>query len=306
MANPVPVIDFSPIFTTLIRFVPLLIIIGVVGILFDSIGRSKRRSRRKSARQSPLDLIVELIAAIVKGLLYLLRNVVSHSPISFKPHPMSSVACETPDPSPATSSISPTQMAHDPKQSEWTIDGLKQLEWKRLEILTTELFKAIGFNAKMTRVGADGGVDVMLYQMGQDTPVGIAQCKAWTTYSVGVKPVRELYGVMAAEHVKHGVFVTTSVFTEEASDFAKGKNLELVDGQRLLHFINQLEPMRRQELRRIAFAGDYSTPTCPNCNIKMVLRTASKGRDIGSHFWGCAKYPRCRQTFRISSSQSEA
>ena len=34
-------------------------------------------------------------------------------------------------------------------------------------------------------------------------------------------------------------------------------------------------------------------PVCPKCGIPMVLRTPSKG---GDQFWGCANYPRCRQT----------
>ncbi len=31
-------------------------------------------------------------------------------------------------------------------------------------------------------------------------------------------------------------------------------------------------------------------PHCPNCGSSMVLRTARKGQNPGSQFWGCPKY----------------
>ncbi len=37
-----------------------------------------------------------------------------------------------------------------------------------------------------------------------------------------------------------------------------------------------------------------STPRCPLCGGDMVLRTARKGKNVGSDFWGCATFPACR------------
>jgi restriction system protein len=37
-----------------------------------------------------------------------------------------------------------------------------------------------------------------------------------------------------------------------------------------------------------------TTPQCPKCSGIMVLRTANKGNNIGSAFWGCATFPACR------------
>ena len=36
-------------------------------------------------------------------------------------------------------------------------------------------------------------------------------------------------------------------------------------------------------------------PECPNCRVTMVQRTATKGSNKGSVFWGCPNYPNCRQ-----------
>ncbi|MFT4929895.1 MAG: hypothetical protein ACI8WB_006030 [Phenylobacterium sp.] len=34
--------------------------------------------------------------------------------------------------------------------------------------------------------------------------------------------------------------------------------------------------------------------TCPKCSSEMVKRTASKGKNVGDHFWGCSGFPKCR------------
>ena len=34
-------------------------------------------------------------------------------------------------------------------------------------------------------------------------------------------------------------------------------------------------------------------PACPECNAKMVKRTATRGARVGKKFWGCPNYPNC-------------
>ena len=179
--------------------------------------------------------------------------------------------------------------------SSWNLDLLCALEWKRFEQICAAYFEALGLRAKVAREGADGGIDIHLYKENTMKPVAIAQCKAWDAYKVGIKPVRELYGVMAREGVAKGVFLTTGRFTQEARSFPKGDELVLWDGEQLLKKIRDLPAEKQAELLRIATEGDFITPTCPSCGIKMVVRTA---RETGDTFWGCPNYPRCRQTFK--------
>jgi restriction system protein len=40
-------------------------------------------------------------------------------------------------------------------------------------------------------------------------------------------------------------------------------------------------------------------PNCPLCNRLMILRTARKGPEAGSQFWGCTGYPDCRGTLGL-------
>lgn len=189
----------------------------------------------------------------------------------------------------------------DSKKSHlsWSLDLLNELEWKRFEEVVSEYYTFLGYRSEVTRMGADGGVDVILYQQGVETPAIIVQCKSWSQ-KVGVKAIRELFGVMAADQIGYGVFATTSGYTQEAIDWADGKRLQLLSGEDLVSAFNQLSQDQRTSLLASATEGDYSTPTCPSCNKKMVKRTASKGKSAGSSFWGCSHYPRCKQTFKLA------
>jgi len=191
---------------------------------------------------------------------------------------------------------------YKPRQFEtnWSQELLSKLEWKRFEDVVAAYSRELGYEAKTTRIGADGGVDVQLFQNGQPNPTMIIQCKAWDAYKVGVKPVRELFGVMAADKVANGAFFTTGEYTAEAEAWARDKNLDLVNGREFLNRIGQLPTPAQGKLLELATQGDYTTPTCPSCGVKMVLRTASKGRCEGSSFYGCRNNPRCKQTFKVS------
>jgi len=193
--------------------------------------------------------------------------------------------------------ISPLNSSAGQKPTAWSIDLLKEIEWKRFEELSRAYFERRGLKAKTTKIGADGGVDIHLYQSESDTPSAFVQCKAWNKYKVGIKPVRELFGVMAADDIQDGFFMTTGVFTSEAKQFAKGK-LNLVTGETLLRFISNLPKEEQYALLDVATEGDYTTPSCPRCGIKMEARESKKGDNPGSDFWGCTNYPKCKSTLK--------
>jgi len=61
----------------------------------------------------------------------------------------------------------------------------------------------------------------------------LVQCEQWRAFKVGVDVVRELYGVVAATGAIGGFVVTSGRFTSEASAFASGRNVTLIDGAAL-------------------------------------------------------------------------
>ncbi|MDB5907795.1 MAG: hypothetical protein JWP34_1909 [Massilia sp.] len=176
----------------------------------------------------------------------------------------------------------------------WTVEALRALEWKRFELLCARYYDAVGFKSETLRCGADGGIDVKLFKTDPSKPLAVVQCKAWNMSSVGVKEVRELLGVMTHEKVGRGVFITTATYTKDALSFAAENPIQLLDGDGFVRKLRQLPKADQDNLLGFAFDGDYETPTCPSCGIKMTRRDSKRGP-----FWGCSQYPRCKITFAI-------
>ena len=178
--------------------------------------------------------------------------------------------------------------------AQWTPELLKQIEWRRFEELCAAYFQALGFRTDVVPAGAGGGVDINLYEQGAERASTLVQCQPWNAYRVGIKPVRGLLGAMASGKVGEGVMVTSGKFTQEARDFARKEKISLVDGTELLRKFADLAPEKAVGLLRFATQGDFQTPTCPTCALKMIPR---KSTTHGRKFWGCRNYPSCKHTF---------
>lgn len=172
---------------------------------------------------------------------------------------------------------------------------LDAMSWQDFEMLVGEYFRRQGFGVTDNGGGgADGGVDVVLRKGDAHY---LVQCKHWRVLRVGVQPVRELYGVMAAHGATGGFVVTSGDFTEDAVRFADGLALTLINGQAL-----------RRSLRAQSDAGpdsapaDQAPPDCPLCGAPMVLRQARQGATAGKQFWGCSRYAQgqCRGTRELA------
>jgi restriction system protein len=145
---------------------------------------------------------------------------------------------------------------------------------------------------------ADGGVDLVLEE---GTRRVLVQCKHWKAWTVGVRPIRELVGIVGHERATGAILVTSGRFTAEARSFAAGKELELVDGQRLRELIAEVrEPGGRTNAG--AAVASRTGPTCPKCRAQMVIRTSRRGPHAGSQFWGCSRYPACSHVIHISAA----
>lgn len=180
-------------------------------------------------------------------------------------------------------------------------DGVANMSWREFETLIGEYFRRQGYIVIDNGGGGpDGGVDVLL-QKGSDRY--LVQCKHWRALRVGVQPVRELYGVMAAKRVAGGFVVTSGDFTEEARSFAQGREVQLINGKALQ---SAIRAQAASASRGAASQGPMPKPavvfaagaalSCPLCNAPMVLRQARSGPTAGKKFWGCSQFAqtKCR------------
>lgn len=163
---------------------------------------------------------------------------------------------------------------------------LECMSWREFEGLAAEVFRRKGFRVtERGGNGPDGGVDIELHA-GADKY--LVQCKQWKVMKVGVAPVRELYGVMAAEGAVGGFVVASGEFTEEAKRFAEGRSIELVSTDTVLRLIQETKGTGAP------VSSPAENPSCPKCGNSMVQRTAKRGDNAGGTFWGCSQYPACR------------
>lgn len=192
----------------------------------------------------------------------------------------------------ATSNSSVVKRMQEACPTEWSLDLIRRIEWKRFEDVCQRFYALKGIRSETTPLGPDGGIDIRLYQDGSERASSIVQCKAWGERIVGVKLVRELLGVMTHEQIGKAFFMASGRFSDDAKELAKSNRITLIDGPLFLMMIQRLCDADRADLLSFATAGEYTTPTCPRCGVKMRAVPGKEGRPS---FWGCQRFPKCRQ-----------
>lgn len=122
-------------------------------------------------------------------------------------------------------------------------DNLAAMDWQDFENLIREVFEkefvSSGGEVKITQASRDGGVDAIAFD--PDPIRGgkiVIQAKRYTNV-VGVSAVRDLYGTTVNEGATKGILVTTADYGPDAYEFAKGKNITLLNGSNLLHLLEK-------------------------------------------------------------------
>lgn len=192
--------------------------------------------------------------------------------------------------------------------------ALHAMSWREFEQLVGQAFRQRGYQVTESGGnGPDGGIDLVLRKGSEKL---LVQCKQWRATTVGVEIVRELYGLIAAEGATGGFVVTAGRFSLDATTFAAGRNIQLINGTILHGWLKQARTQQapprirpdKNPVRTPAAAGNPSDqtrpppispapidkPACPLCGKPMLRRLAKRGVNAGQEFWGCEGYPGCR------------
>lgn len=90
------------------------------------------------------------------------------------------------------------------------INSIRSLSWQRFEELVGEAYRRQGYRVvENDRAGPDGGIDLVIRKEGKKY---LVQCKQWRSQKVGVKVVREMFGLVAAEDATGGIIITSGQF----------------------------------------------------------------------------------------------
>jgi restriction system protein len=159
--------------------------------------------------------------------------------------------------------------------SNRSLDTIRSLPWREFERLVAAGFTAKGWSAELVgQRGPDGGTDLLLRKGKQRA---IVQCKQrrFPGGYVDVREVREFAGVITAGRLMKGFFVTSGVFTPEATEFAeKIPQLELIDGAELLVMFGH----------------------CPKCRASIEPKHGKYGV-----FLSCVRYPECDGALNLAA-----
>lgn len=119
-----------------------------------------------------------------------------------------------------------------------TFENLETMTGIEFEGFCKRLLETMGFEVQQTKESGDGGIDLVAYNhkpLFEGTY--IVQCKRYKG-SIGEPTIRDLYGVITSERANKGILITTGYFTNSAISFAAGKNIELIDGEKLNKLLN--------------------------------------------------------------------
>jgi hypothetical protein len=169
----------------------------------------------------------------------------------------------------------------------FTLELLGKLEWKRFEELVAAYYLKTGVVAVRTKTGPDSPVHLKISWKGEAKPFAGVQCIANPPGLIRSGPLTQLAEALTASDIRRGYVVTNGKFNVEARDLASEKHFTLLSGDILIEKLNALPPAARAELMQETMKGDYTTPTCPKCEVKMVR--------LNETSWRCANHPRCEQ-----------
>jgi hypothetical protein len=174
-----------------------------------------------------------------------------------------------------------------------TRDRLDALDWFQLEKLVGTLFEASGYRTEIRGgASADGGIDLIVEN--SDSRIAV-QCKHWGKWKCGVGVVRELMGSMLHDGISQGYLVATQI-SPDARELAAKHSIGIMDREALIEWVEKALATDNPEVRR---ALEQPEKLCPKCGSTMVKRTSSRGKNPGSRFWGCSRYPECKQTMNL-------
>ena len=98
-------------------------------------------------------------------------------------------------------------------------------------------------------------------------------------------------------------------FARGGIEYIKSKTGIVFNGQEIANIIEQIESGRlersyktnRLHLKHVREIIEVKPDikACSKCGEEMVLRKATKGKNVGNEFWGCSTSPKCRSVVEI-------
>ena len=129
---------------------------------------------------------------------------------------------------------------------------------EEFEEFCADVYRKLGYKAKVTRFGNDGGKDVILTD--KENNLIYVECKRWNKENgmqIGREICQKLIGSCASDGVKNAILVTTGKIHQNAIDYQKNLNreksfnLQIVDFEELIYlYIKAYKVNKSSELEK--------------------------------------------------------
>lgn len=106
-----------------------------------------------------------------------------------------------------------------------------------------DVFRTQGYAAQVTPKSKDGGKDIILRK---GKVVRLVECKRYNTTKVTRPHIQKFHSAIIDTRADGGYFVTNGSFTKSAVEYAKGKNIILIDGSNLVNQV--LAELQKKEV----------------------------------------------------------
>lgn len=187
----------------------------------------------------------------------------------------------------------PSQQKKAARPAHWSAELLGALEWRRMTDVVLAFYRFKGLYGKFDVAEADGSVFIPLRKAADSAdalPQALLHCTRGKEV-VGEATIYALHGRMVVMGVTKAFFTGATGFDAAARAAAASLQITLIDDRLFLSMLGRLPTQEAQRLLELAVEGDYRTPTCPACLLKMVVRQGEQGR-----YWSCRAFPRCKHT----------
>jgi restriction system protein len=128
------------------------------------------------------------------------------------------------------------------RQAEQELLGrVKACPAEFFERLVVKLLTTIGYGGSLADAGnaigkaGDGGIDGVIKEDKLGLDLLYIQAKKWDDTTVGRPEIQKFVGALHGKRARKGIFMTTSTFSKEATEYAEGVETKviLIDGARL-------------------------------------------------------------------------
>lgn len=171
------------------------------------------------------------------------------------------------------------------------IADIDKMKGRQFEKYLGHLFKAHGYDVRVTQAAGDFGADLVIVKEGKKI---VVQAKRYSK-NVGIKAVQEAQAAIAHYSASSAWVITNSGYTEAAKALAVSNSVRLIGREELIEMILKLNPtISTPSPKQIVEQPDEPViegVECNSCGSIMVIRKSTRGE-----FYGCSSYPKCRNT----------